>query len=208
MTICPVYAITDARLLPGEALSSGVEQALRAGVRTVQLRDKVSSRDALKANAYRLLELCNRYEAQLIINDSVDLAAEIGAAGVHLGRSDGSIRAARKRLGARFLVGATCHNNIDWARAAAQEGADYVAFGRFYASSTKPEASLADVELLSRARREIKLPIVAIGGIDSTNAHHLFHAGADSVAVCAGIFAAERVHEAAIAMLATVPSSR
>lgn len=206
MPIDSIYAITDAKLLAEEDLFTGVEQALAAGIKTVQYRDKTSASAQIKANALRLQQLCSKYAAQLIINDLVDLAAEVGAAGVHLGRSDGSIRAARKRLGKNYIIGATCHNRIDWAHAARQEGADYVAFGRFYASSTKPDASLASIELLGQARRKIDLPLVAIGGIDQINAGIVFEAGAHSVAVCAGVFAASDIHQAALAMLAAVPA--
>lgn len=203
-----VYAITDRQLLPGEALYSGVEQALLAGIRTVQLRDKVATGETLLAMAARLLELCQRYQAQLIINDQVDVAAEIGAHGVHLGRTDGSIQAARRRLGQHAIIGATCHNSLSWAQAAAQAGASYIAFGRFYSSTTKPEASAADMALLRVAKQQLALPIVAIGGITCDNGEALLAAGADSLAVCASIFAAEDVAAAARALLEIAPQPR
>lgn len=196
MILSPVYAITDPHLLPGEVLFSSVEEALKAGVKTVQLRDKAANKADLLIKAERMLALCKRYQAQLIINDQPDLAAEIGADGVHLGRSDGSLQHARKRLGKHAIIGATCHDNINWARAAADAGADYVAFGRFYSSTTKPDASTASIDLLHQARNTIALPIVAIGGVTSDNAGNLFRAGADSVAVCAGIFAAADISTA------------
>lgn len=202
MVIGKVYAITDRALLPGEQLYSAAEQALAAGIRTLQLRDKVATGKQLTAMAARLLKLCHCHDAQLIINDDVDLAATIGAHGVHLGRGDGSIKAARRRLGSNFIIGATCHNQLAWAKEAQQDGADYVAFGRFFASSTKPDASTAPVELLQQAKGAITIPLVAIGGINSVNAPELFHAGADSVAVCASVFAADDVRAAAQQMLA------
>lgn len=204
MVIGSVYAITDRALLPGERLFSGAEQALGAGIKTLQLRDKVASGSELLDMAARLLELCRLHNAQLIINDQVDLAAAIGAHGVHLGRGDGSVKAARQRLGPGFIIGATCHDRLGWAKEAQQDGADYVAFGRFFASSTKPEASTAPVELLQQVKGAISLPLVAIGGINSSNAARLLHAGADSVAVCASIFAADDVSAAAQQMLAAV----
>lgn len=189
MLLSPIYAITDAHLLLGDMLFSGVEKALQAGVTTVQLRDKVANKADLLIKAERMLALCKQYQAQLIINDQPELAAEIGADGVHLGRGDGSLKDARKRLGKHAIIGATCHDNLSWAKAAADAGADYVAFGRFYSSTTKPNACAASIDLLRQAKNTIALPIVAIGGINGDNAGNLFRAGANSVAVCAGIFA-------------------
>ena len=179
MIISPVYAITDPELLPGEKLFSGVNEALRAGISTVQFRDKSAGRQAREAIAARLQALCEHYQAQLIINDDVDLAAEIGAAGVHLGRSDDTIERARKRLGKQAIIGATCHDSLGWAKAAVDAGADYVAFGRFYPSTTKPDASNASLDILGQAKQALSLPVVAIGGVTDANAKTLFQAGAD-----------------------------
>lgn len=201
MLLGSVYAITDRNLLPGEALFVGVEQALAAGVKTIQLRDKVASGQTLLTMAARLLALCKQYQAQFIINDQVEVAAEIGAHGVHLGRTDGSIQLARKRLGRQAIIGATCHNSLAWAKTAAQAGADYVAFGRFYSSTTKPDASPATLDLLRVAKRQIALPIVAIGGVNRDNAQDLLRSGADSLAICAGIFAADDIAAATRAIL-------
>ena len=115
------------------------------------------------------------------------MAATVGA-GVHLGRGDGSITAARLRLGANKIIGATCHNSLEFAQQAAQEGADYLAFGAFYPSSTKPNASLADVAILQSAQ-QFGLPLVAIGGITLENAPPLIAAGAHCVAVVSDICA-------------------
>lgn len=203
--ISPVYAITDPELLPGEKLYASVNEALRAGVSTVQFRDKNASAHAREAIAARLLALCEHYQAQLIINDDVDLAAEIGATGVHLGRGDESIARARERLGKQAVIGATCHGNLGWAKAAADAGADYVAFGRFYSSTTKPEATTASVDILRQAKQVLSLPIVAIGGITDANAEALFQAGADSVAVCAGIFASDDITAAVQKLFRAAP---
>jgi thiamine-phosphate pyrophosphorylase len=191
-----VYAITDPLLLPGETLFAAVEEALDAGVTTLQWRDKICAPQARAATAKRLLAICGDYQARLIINDNLELAAEIGAHGVHLGRGDGSIRAARARLGQDAIIGVTCHDNLAWAIEAAEAGASYVAFGRFYSSTTKPNASAANVELLHQAKQQIALPIVAIGGITRHNAAPLFRAGATTVAVCAGIFESDNIGRA------------
>lgn len=207
MIMSPVYAITDPNLLPGEKLYAGVNEALRAGVGTVQFRDKSANQHSRQAMAARLLALCEHHRAQLIINDDVDLAAEVGAAGVHLGRSDDTIKSARRRLGKQAIIGATCHDNLDWAKAAADAGADYVAFGRFYPSTTKPDASTASLEILRQAKQTLSLPMVAIGGVSGANAQPLFQAGADSVAVCGGIFASDDI-TAAVQRLCSVAPPR
>jgi thiamine-phosphate pyrophosphorylase len=132
-----------------------------------------------------------------IVNDDLDLAAAVGADGVHLGRDDAHPRRARHRLGRRALIGISCYNQLERAREAQALGADYAAFGRFFPSHTKPSAVQADPELLRRARREIDLPLVAIGGITPENAGFLLDAGADMLAVVDGVFGADDVRAAA-----------
>jgi len=131
----------------------------------------------------------------LIVNDDVDLAVQIGAAGVHLGEDDGDFAIARERLGVDAIIGVSCYDSLDRAHAAAEAGADYLAFGSFFASPTKPNARRATVELL-RAAKSLGPPIVAIGGITSDNASPLIDAGADFVAVISGIFAVDDVEQA------------
>jgi thiamine-phosphate pyrophosphorylase len=125
--------------------------------------------------------------ALLIVNDDPALAANVGADGVHLGEDDASIMSARELLGPDRIIGVSCYNDFDRARAAVDAGADYVAFGSFFPSSTKPSARRADLELLRRAR-SLDVPVVAIGGIDADNARTLIDAGADAVAVITAVF--------------------
>ncbi len=124
----------------------------------------------------------------LIVNDDVELAAAVGAAGVHLGRDDAALQAARTRLGAEAIIGISCYNDLQRARQAAQAGADYVAFGRFYPSHSKPQAVLAEPALLSQATTELALPVVAIGGITPANGRALLAAGASMLAAIHGVF--------------------
>jgi thiamine-phosphate pyrophosphorylase len=138
--------------------------------------------------ARELVALCRERGVPLLINDDIALAAVVGATGVHLGREDADIASARRALGARALIGVSCYNEIGRARAAAAAGADYVAFGRFFPSHTKPLAVQASLELLRAARTELSLPIVAIGGITPENGGSLIAAGADALAVIEGIF--------------------
>ena len=184
-----LYVITDSQLLGGDRLLGHVEAALRGGAKLLQYRDKSADQPRRLREAEALQALCRQHGAQLIINDDLELAARLGA-GLHLGQEDGSLAAARARLGPQALIGATCHASLELAERAVAEGASYVAFGRFFNSSTKPGAPAASLELLDEARRRIDLPIVAIGGVSLDNAPELIARGADLVAVVHALFAA------------------
>ncbi len=151
----PIYAITDSLLLPGERLFEAATQALAAGVKAIQLRDKSASATQLEVLGSRLVALCNQYGALCIINDRTDIALACGAHGVHLGQGDGSVPEARRLLGDSAIVGVTCHADITLARQARDEGASYVAFGRFYSSNTKPLAGAASIGVVHQAVAEI-----------------------------------------------------
>ncbi|MCL2161253.1 MAG: thiamine phosphate synthase [Betaproteobacteria bacterium] len=162
----------------------------------LQYRNKSVCQALRREQASRLLALCRLAGVPLIINDDLELAVELAADGVHLGRCDGDVALARRALdalGPGRIVGVSCYG--EWERAASAEaaGADYVAFGAMFASSTKPEAPRAPLELLKRARRELKpdVAVVAIGGITLDNADRLFEAGADLVAVVSDVFGAD-----------------
>jgi thiamine-phosphate pyrophosphorylase len=188
-----LYAITDG---PRPDLLVVCEAALCGGAAMLQYRDK--SMDAARqcAEAAALAALCRRHGVPLIINDDVALAASVGAAGVHLGADDAEIAAARAQLGATAIIGVSCYNSIERARHLAAAGADYLAFGAFFSSPTKPQARRASVDLLTAAQALGK-PLVAIGGITPDNATALIDAGADFVAVISGVFAAEDPRAAA-----------
>jgi len=182
-----IYAITDQELYD-VALIDKVEECLRGGVRVVQYRDKSNNPTRRRRDAYGLLQLCRSYQVPLIINDDVSLAAEIGADGVHLGCQDLDLITARRLLGPRAVIGISCYNRLDSAIAAERGGADYVAFGRFFRSVSKPEAVGVELGLLRSARRLLSLPIVAIGGITPQNGAALIRAGADMLAVIHALF--------------------
>jgi thiamine-phosphate pyrophosphorylase len=192
-----LYAITDAKLTPGAALIPAVEAALRGGARVIQYRDKGGDSARREHEAAALSTLCRAHGALLIVNDDVELAALVGAAGVHLGRDDPQLAAARKRLGAGAIIGVSCYNQLTRAQAAAEQGADYAAFGRFFPSHTKPDAVAATPELLRAARRTLALPLVAIGGITPENGGLLLEAGADMLAVIHGVFGQADIEAAA-----------
>lgn len=198
----PIYAITDPELLPGDRLFTGVAAALRGGVRTVQYRDKNASALVRRSRATRLLALCNDFDAALLINDDAELAAEIGAHGVHLGQDDLSVRQARTLMGPDAIIGATCHASLTVAQQAVTDGADYVAFGRFFTSSTKPSAPPAPLHILNEARQSISRPVVAIGGVSLDNMDLLVSSGASSLAVCHSLFSQADIEKTAQALLA------
>jgi len=181
-----LYAITDG---PRPDLHAAVESALNGGAAILQYRDKSAESERRHAEAASLLAACRRFGVPLIVNDDVDLAAAIGADGVHLGEHDGGIDAARTRLGAAAIIGVSCYDSLDRARQLAAAGADYLAFGAFFPSPTKPLARRAGAGLL-RDAKSLGLPLVAIGGITPDNAQPLIEAGADFVAAISGVFAA------------------
>lgn len=192
-----LYVITDAGLQAPEQLVSRVRQAIDGGARLVQYRDKSTDTALRRQQAGELADLCRARGAILIINDDVALAARVGAHGVHLGRDDMAIGAAREALGDAAIIGVSCYNRWSLAQQAVQAGANYIAFGRFFASHTKPGAVAADPALLQRARRAFDLPVAAIGGITADNAGALIEAGADLLAVVHDVFAADDVYAAA-----------
>ncbi|MDP2809392.1 MAG: thiamine phosphate synthase [Rhodocyclaceae bacterium] len=185
-----LYAVTpDDRLLP--RLSALVEMALAGGVRLVQYRNKQAPPPLRRAQAAELLRICRAFGAKLIVNDDFRLGLEIGADGVHLGRDDfqdGGLAMAREALGPGRILGVSCYGDLDRARAAAEAGADYLAFGSVFPSATKPRASLVSLETLSEARHRFDLPVAAIGGITLDNAPEVIAAGADLLAVVSDLF--------------------
>ncbi|MGC5701837.1 thiamine phosphate synthase [Pseudomonas sp. NFXW11] len=193
MKLRGLYAITDSQLLAGKFLKY-VEAALEGGVTLLQYRDKSDDQARRLREAEALLNLCERYKTRLIINDDAELAARIGA-GVHLGQTDGPLTPARALLGRQAIIGSTCHDQLPLAEQAAREGASYVAFGRFFNSSTKPGAATASLELLDQARSSLHLPICVIGGITLDNAAPLVSHGADLLAVVHGLFGAESAEQ-------------
>lgn len=181
-----LYAITQTENKSGDAVINDVAAAIKGGAAIVQYRDK-NPIDA-PFLARELVKLCHRHNVPLLINDDIELAALVGADGVHLGREDGAVTQARKRLGNDAIIGVSCYNFVELAIAAQTQGATYAAFGRFFPSSSKPLAAPADIETLRQAKLTLTIPIVAIGGILPENAPQLLAAGADLLAVIGGLF--------------------
>ncbi len=191
-----LYAITPDTADTGHLIVL-VRQALRGGVRLVQYRNKAADPALRRLQAQALLALCRDLGVVLIINDDLDLALEVDADGVHLGRDDGAIAAARSRLGDGRMLGVSCYDQLQRAREAAGEGADYVAFGSVFASPSKPGAVRSPLALLTEAKRELGLPVAAIGGITVDSAPAVIAAGADLLAVISDLFDAPDVADRA-----------
>jgi len=191
-----LYAITQTEQKSPSIIIKEVTAAIRGGAVIVQYRDK-HPEDALLL-ATELVDVCRQHQVPLIINDHISLAAAVGADGVHLGKDDGDIALARKELGGNAIIGVSCYDSLERALSAQQQGASYVAFGRFYPSASKPLAAPATIATLLQAKRTLDIPIVAIGGILPENGKALLDAGADFLAVIGGLFDCEP-EQAAIA---------
>ncbi|WP_257294779.1 thiamine phosphate synthase [Endozoicomonas sp. YOMI1] len=193
-----LYGVTDSQLQPDDRiLIETVEQALMGGMKILQYRDKSLDSGKRLRQAGALKVLCHQYQAMLIINDDVELALDVEADGVHLGQQDESIADARARLGDYAIIGISCENSLEKAKAAVEQGANYIAFGKFFPSRTKPDAKNAELAILAQAQKMFDLPIAAIGGITTDNASEVISAGADMVAVVNNLFAAQNIRDRA-----------
>ena len=181
-----LYAITQTDNKSGDTIINEVEAAIIGGAVIVQYRDK--NPDDAFFLAKELVKICHHHKIPLIINDDIELAARVGADGVHIGKEDGAIALARKHLGNKAIIGVSCYNFVECAVEAQAQGATYVAFGRFFPSSSKPLAVPAKIETLQQAKLLLDIPIVAIGGILPENGAQLLEVGADLFAVIGGLF--------------------
>ena len=182
-----LYAITP-ECSDTRKLLDMVRRALEGKTRAIQYRNKNGDVALLHEQASELLALCREFEVPLIINDNLRLADLIDADGLHLGAEDGSLKEARFILGPNKIIGASCYASLPLALAAEMQGADYVAFGSFFTSLTKPQATPAPISLLREAKHQLQIPVVAIGGITLDNAATLMQAGVDAVAVISTLF--------------------
>jgi thiamine-phosphate pyrophosphorylase len=199
-----LYAITDG---PRSDLFAACEAALDGGATLLQYRDKTRDTDRRLEEARALAALSARYRVPLIVNDDVELAAATGADGVHLGQDDSDIASARTRLGASAIIGVSCYDSLERARDLAAAGADYLAFGAFFPSPTKPNARKATPTLLREAK-PLGLPLVAIGGITAGNGRVIVDAGADYLAVISAVFGAKDPRAAAGSIAALFDPAR
>jgi thiamine-phosphate pyrophosphorylase len=191
-----LYAITPDEPDTAKLLHQ-VAQALRGGAGALQYRNKLAEAPLRLEQAKALRDLTLQFSAIFIVNDDVQLASQVSADGVHLGGEDGDIAAARAVLGRDSLIGASCYNRAPLAVEAVRQGADYVAFGAFFPSSVKPGAVAAEVAMLQSVRHELKVTVVAIGGITIENGGQLVKAGADALAVISALWQAPDIEQAA-----------
>jgi len=183
-----LYVITDKKLIKRDCFVETVEMAIRGGARIVQLREKESPDDEIITLGKTILNVTKRYSVPLIINDSPELAKEIGADGVHLGGEDTSVEEARTILGTNSIIGVSCYNHVERGLNAVKSGADYVAFGTPYNTPTKPDREPTSIEILNEAVKLINIPIFAIGGITIDNVEPILETGVDGIAVITSVF--------------------
>jgi len=191
-----LYAITpDSADL--NTLIQKTQWAIEGGAFMVQYRSKILNRDVKMQQCAAILRLCREYEIPCIVNDDVDMCRILEADGVHLGEKDDNIAEVRHILGENAIIGSSCYDQLDRAKSAQKEGASYVAFGAMFPTSTKPNAPRATLALLKEAKREIQIPIVAIGGITVNNAHDVIKTGIDAIAVITSLYEAKNIKETA-----------
>ena len=183
-----IYLVTDDGCLQGRALIDCVREALEGGVTLVQYRAKTASSAEMYAEALQLKALCDSFNVPLIINDRLDIALAVGAAGVHLGQDDLPCAAARKILGEDYIIGVSAHNPAE-AKAALQSGADYLGCGAVFGTATKADVQKLGTEGLAAICKAKGLPVVGIGGVTANNYREVRAAGADGAAIVSGILA-------------------
>jgi len=187
--LCRLYLITPPNLGDPRAFAPILAAALDAGdVGAVQLRMKDAPDSAIRAAIAELMPVARARDVAFILNDRPDLAAQADCDGVHIGQSDGTYDAARRAVGPGRIVGVTCHDSRDLAMAAAEAGADYVAFGAFFATDTKATPYRPELEILEVWQETMLTPCVAIGGITVENCQAVVTSGADFIAVSAGVW--------------------
>ncbi|WP_137938507.1 thiamine phosphate synthase [Chitinivorax sp. B] len=200
-----LYAITP-DTSDTEMLLMKCRQALSGGTSVLQYRNKLVDVDLRLIQARALQTMCQDYNIPLIINDDIELAYEVGAAGVHLGKDDATIVVARVKLGTAAIIGVSCYDQLKLAESAVKQGADYVAFGSLFPSSTKPNTVCASLALFE-ATAKLGIPRVAIGGIDLNNGRQVVTAGTDAIAVISALFDAADIRSAAMSFSALFSKS-
>lgn len=189
-----LYAVTDRRWSEGTTLYEQVEQALQGGVSTLQLREKNLGDEEFLKEALEIKELCKKYDVPLIINDNVEVAIKCGADGVHVGQEDMEASKVREKVGPDMIIGVSAHN-VEEARGAVSNGADYLGVGAVFSTSTKDDVDVLSKETLKDICLAVDVPVVAIGGINQDNILELKGTGVDGVAVVSAIFSSENIVE-------------
>lgn len=189
-----LYVITDDKLTPKETVLFQIEKALIGGATIVQLRDKISSDEEIENLTLKLQELCRKYNVLFVLNDRVELAIKLQCDGLHIGRSDHH-RVEEIRKEYKGVLGISCYGDLNLAKSMEEKNVDYVAFGAFFASSTKPNAAVVNKEVIAKAKEELSIPVCVIGGITSDNVKELIKKGTDMVAVISDIWQSKNIEE-------------
>ena len=187
-----LYVITDDNLTPDKSIYEQVEQSLKGGASIVQLRDKHSSDELVMQKAIKLQELCHSYGALFVLNDKIELAIELGCDGLHIGKSDHE-RFSEIRESFKGVIGVSCYGDIHLAKEFESKGADYVAFGSFFTSPTKPNSNIVPLETLRKAKEALNIPVCAIGGINTTNIDSVMEQNPDMVSLINDIWSSEDI---------------
>ena len=191
-----LYAITP-DMADLNTLIQKTQLAIEGGAFMVQYRSKIQDRDVKIQQCAAILRLCREYKIPCIVNDDVDMCRVLEADGVHLGEKDDNIAEVRRILGEDAIIGSSCYDQLNRAKLAQKEGASYVAFGAVFPTPTKPNAPRATLELLTEAKSQIQIPIVAIGGITMNNAHDVIETGIDAIAVINSLYESNSIKETA-----------
>lgn len=189
-----LYAVTNSKLISKQPLIEQVESALKGGVTCVQLREKELDEESFLAEAIEMKELCEKYGVPLIINDNVDIAIKSGASGIHVGQSDMEVSKVRKLVGDNMIIGVSAHT-VEEAKIAEAGGADYLGVGAIYKTTTKQDATYVSLNELKKICDSVKIPVVAIGGIDKNTISKLSGTGVDGVAMVSAIFASDDIEQ-------------
>ncbi|MCV6608105.1 MAG: thiamine phosphate synthase [Campylobacterales bacterium] len=190
-----LYAITDTKLTPIDEIEEYVKFALMAGAKVIQLREKTLSDVELYPYAFILQKICENYGAKFIIDDRVNLANMVEADGVHVGKNDMDIERVKKEF--KGIVGVSCYGDVEKAKEMESKGADYVAFGSFYKSPTKPGSNVVSKDVINKAKEELNVPICVIGGVTLENSPELIDRGADMVAVVSDLWSSDDIYRRA-----------
>jgi thiamine-phosphate pyrophosphorylase len=189
-----LYVITDNKLTPNDTIIQNVESSLKGGAKIVQLRDKVNDDETIIKIATTLQELCKKYDATFIMNDRVDLAIKLKTDGLHIGKSDydNFIKIRRDFDG---IIGVSCYGNVNKAKEFETFGADYVAFGSFFSSPTKPDSNIVDLETIKVAKNRLNISVCAIGGINIENVQRVLNNRPDMICVISDIFSSNDIEK-------------
>lgn len=189
-----LYAVTNSKLESKQSLIEQVESALKGGITCLQLREKDMDEATFLSEAIEMKKLCEKYNVPLIINDNVNIAIQAGANGVHVGQSDMEVSEVRKLVGDNMIIGVSAHT-VEEAKAAEAGGADYLGVGAIYQTTTKQDATYVTLNELKRICNSVKIPVVAIGGMDRNTISKLSGTGVDGVAMVSAIFAADNIEQ-------------